>query len=137
MAKNKIGLELAGFEELISDRDALNGDIKGAVSDSLKVAHETVTPKVQADMKRHKRTGRTADAIVTTSGVQWEGTTASIDVGFRFQKGLASVFLMYGTPRMKKDTKLYNDIYGSKTKKEIAAKQEKILLGAIQKRMGG
>ena len=137
MAKNKIGLELAGFEELIADLDALNGDVKGAVNDSLKVAHETVTTKVQTDMKRHKRTGRTADAIVTTSGVKWEGTTASIDVGFKFQEGLASVFLMYGTPRMKKDTKLYNDIYGSKTKKEIAEKQKEIILGAIKKRMGG
>ena len=137
MAKNKIGLELDGFEDLIAELDALNGDVKGAVSDSLKAAHNTVTPAVQTAMRKHRRTGRTSKAIVKRSSIDWEGTTASIDVGFIFQAGLASVFLMYGTPRMKKDTKLYNAIYGSKVKKEIAKKQEKILFEAIKKRMGG
>lgn len=137
MAKNKIGLELKGFDELIGKLESLNGDVKEVVDGSLRVAHNTVTPKVVADMRKHKRTGRTAGAIVKKSDVKWEGTTASIDVGFRFPDGLASVFLMYGTPRMKKDTKLYNDIYGSRVKKEIAKKQEKIFLGMIEKRLGG
>lgn len=136
MAKNKIGLELKGFEEWIERLENLGGDVKEAAEDSLQVAYSTITPKVIADMKKHKRTGRTAGAIVKKSDVKWEGTTASIDVGFKFPEGLASVFLMYGTPRMKKDTKLYNDIYGSRVKKEIAKKQEEIFTGMIE-RLGG
>lgn len=136
MARNKIGLELKGFEEWIERLENLGGDVKEAAEDSLQVAYSTITPKVIADMKKHKRTGRTAGAIVKKSDVKWEGTTASIDVGFKFPEGLASVFLMYGTPRMKKDTKLYNDIYGSRVKKEIAKKQEEIFTGMIE-RLGG
>ena len=137
MAKNKIGLEFDGFEEMIAKLESLNGDVKQAVDGSLRVAHDTITPKVQADMQKHKRTGRTAGAIVERNDVTWEGTTASVKVGFQFQEGLASVFLMYGTPRMAKDSKLYNDIYGSRVKKEIAKKQEQIFFNMVRKRMGG
>ena len=66
--------------------------------------------------------------------VEWSGTKAFVDVGFDIQNGgLASIFLMYGTPRMKKDTKLYNDIYGKKTRDEIRALQEEI----FRKKMDG
>ncbi len=43
---------------------------------------------------------------------------------------------MYGTPRMKKDTKLYNDIYGKKTRDEIRALQEEIFRKKMDEIMG-
>lgn len=137
MAKNKIGLELKGFEEMIANLEALNGDVKQAVEGSLRVAHDTVMHGVQREMKSHKRSGQTAQAIIKSSAVKWEGSTASVDVGFEFPKGLASVFLMYGTPRMAKDQGLYDAIYGSKVKREIAKRQKAIFEGMIKKRMGG
>lgn len=137
MAKNKIGLELKGFEEMIANLEALDGDVKQAVEGSLRVAHDTVTRGVQRDMKRHKRTGKTTEAIIKSSAVKWEGSTASVDVGFEFPDGLASIFLMYGTPRMAKDQALFDDIYGSKVKREIAKRQKAIFEGMIRKRMGG
>lgn len=137
MAKNKIGLKFKGFEEMIADLEALNGDVKQAVEGSLRVAHDTVTPKLLADMRKHKRTGNTAQAIVKKSKVKWDGTTATIKVGFQLPEGLPSVFLMYGTPRVQKDQQLYNDVYGSAAIREIAKKQKKIFEWMIRKRMGG
>lgn len=138
MAKNKFGIQFDGFNELMEDLDRLGGDLKNVVEECLKVPNKIITPKLHADMKKHKRSGATEKSIVDNSRVKWEGTTASVDVGFKISNGgLPSIFLMYGTPRMKKDTKLYNDIYGSQIKKSIAAEQEKILKNAIQKRLGG
>lgn len=138
MAKNKIGLQLEGFEELMAKLDALDGDLKKVTNECLDVAHEIITPKLHQAMKKHHQTGDTEKSIVDHSSVNWEGTTADIDVGFKIRNGgLPSIFLMYGTPRMKKDTKLYNAIYGKKVKDEIAKMQSLILADEIHKRMGG
>lgn len=135
---NKFGIQFDGFTELMENLDRLGGDLKKVGEECLTVAHKVVTPKIKADINRHKRTGATEKSIKTNVQVKWEGTTASVDVGFKIgEGGLPSIFLMYGTPRMKKDTKLYNDIYGSAVRKEIAAKQEEILQNAIAQRLGG
>lgn len=138
MAKNKIGLEFTGFEELIERLDASGGDVKEAVNKSLEVANKTISKKLSEDMKKHHQTGDTEKSIIANAQVEWEGLTASIGVGFDIKnKGLPSIFLMYGTPRSKPDKRIYNDIYGSKTRKEIAQKQEKIFLDMIAKKLGG
>lgn len=138
MARNKIGMQFKGFEELIEKYDKLGGDIKEITEKCLKESHAYVTPNIKRDMSRHHMTGDTEKSIVEDARVEWDGLTASIDVGFDLKHGgMPSIFLMYGTPRMKKDSKLYNDIYGSRTKKEVARIQEEILTRAIQSRMGG
>ena len=136
--KTKFGIQFEGFNELLSNFDKLGGDLKDVTTKCLEAAHSIVTPKLHEDMARHHRTGKTEESIVDVANVKWEGTTASVDVGFDLKKGgMPSIFLMYGTPRMPKDTKLYNDIYGSAVKKQIAQTQEEILQSAIQKRLGG
>lgn len=137
MAKVKVGLELKGFEELIEKLEGLNGDVKEAVEGSLRVATSTVASNLNAAMKSHKRTGKTAGSIVRRANVKWEGSTAEANVGFQFPQGLPSIFLMYGTPRMNKDQKVYDAVYGARTRREIAKKQESIFYGMINKRMGG
>lgn len=138
MAKNKIGLQLTGFDELIEQFEKLDGDVKGITEACLRVGHDTVTSKLKKDMQKHVRTGKTRDSIQTSNKVTWVGNTASIDVGFNLKKGgMPSIFLMYGTPKMRKDQKLYDDIYGTRVRKEIAEKQKEILENAIAKRMGG
>ncbi len=118
--------------------DELAGDLKGVTEEALKESERLITPKLHDDMKRHKRTGRTENSIDDNAKVKWEGTQGAIKIGFNLADGgLASIFLMYGTPRIGKDQKLYNDIYGAKTRKEIAKKQEEIFSRAIKKRMGG
>ena len=138
MAKNKITLELKGFDELIANLEALNGDTKEAVEGCLRVASDTVAKKATAAMRKHNRTGATSNSIVKHSPVTWEGNFASVDVGFNLKKGgMPSIFLMYGTPKMPKDQAVYDAVYGNKTKREIAKRQAAIFNGMINKRMGG
>lgn len=135
---NKFGIQFDGFVELMEKLDALGGDLKEAATDALEAAHNIVTPQLTPDMAKHRRTGITQKSIVDKPVVEWEGQSASISVGFKITNGgLPSIFLMYGTPRMAKDRKLYNDIYGAAVKKKIATEQEKIIQKAIQKRLGG
>lgn len=132
----KIGLQLKGFEDLMNDLDKLGGDLKEVTTECLEKSHAFVTPNIKRAIAPHHRTGKTEESIETSGKVNWVGNTASVDVGFDISNGgLASVFLMYGTPRMPKDTALYNSIYGSATKKKLSQLQEEIILGAINKRI--
>ena len=135
--RSRFGIQFEGFSELMEQYDKLGGDLKGVANDCLIKAREIVTPKLQQDMQKHKRTGKTAAAIRSNTTPQWDGDKGTIKVGFEFPEGLTSIFLMYGTPRTKPDKKLYNDIYGGKTKREIKEAQEQILKNAIQRRLGG
>lgn len=137
MAKNKITLEFAGFKEYAEKLDKMGGDLKKVTEQALQESHDFVTPNLHKDMKRHRQTGETEKSIMDDAHVQWEGSVASVDVGFDIANGgLPSIFLMYGTPRMKKDSKLYGDVYGAKTKKQIKEIQEQVFAKAIQ-RIGG
>lgn len=136
--KNKIGLQFSGFDEMITKLDELQGDLKETTEKALQASFDHVTPKLAKDIKKHKLTGATEASLRKNEKVEWSGTTASINVGFDIDNGgLPSIFLMYGTPRMKPDKKLYNDIYGSKTKKEIAEIQREIFASEIKKKMEG
>lgn len=140
--RSRFGMQFEGFTDLTEQYDRLGGDLKGIVNECLIKARDIVTPKLQQDMRKHKRSGRTEAAIITNSTPKWEGDKGSIDVGFEFPEGLPSIFLMYGTkvngtPRVKPYKKLYNDIYGGKTKREIKEAQEQILKDAIRQRLGG
>lgn len=136
--KNRIGLQFSGFDEMIAKLDELQGDLKKTTEKALQASHDRITPKLAKDIEKHKRTGDTEKSLDKDAKVTWEGTTAEIKVGFKIsQGGLPSIFLMYGTPRMKPDKKLYNDIYGPKTKKEIAEIQREIFATEIKKKMEG
>jgi hypothetical protein len=51
--------------------------------------------------------------------------------------GLTTVFLMYGTPKMTKVSKMYNAVYGSKMKKEVGEIQRAVFAAEVQRKMGG
>lgn len=138
LAKNKIGLSFEGLEEMAMKFDELGGDLKSVTTECLEKSHSHVTEKLHKDMKRHNRTGRTDKSIVDKAKVEWNGNTGSVDIGFDIHNGgLASIFLMHGTPRMKKDSRLYADVYGSKTRKEVQELQEEIFKKATDEIMGG
>lgn len=138
MARNKVGMTFKGFEEMSAKFEELGGSLKKVATECLEKSHDHVTPKIHTDMKKHRRTGRTEASISDNSRVEWEGNTGSIKVGFNIKEGgFPSIFLMYGTPRMKKDSKLYNDIYGKKTRDEIKKLQEEIFRKKTDAIMGG
>ena len=153
MAK-RFGIQFKGFDEMLEKYQRLNGQLKPIIEECLEIVPTLVNPKLEADIARHRRTGRTAKSLAKSENVHWQGTVAAIDVGFHIsQGGLASIFLMYGTARhapanqygkgsginngMTADKKLYDDIYGAYTHRKINEKQKEIFTQAIEKRMGG
>lgn len=149
-----MSIDFKGFAEYAAKLEELNGDLKATSEKALQNTHDFLTPRLHKDMKRHRQTGKTEAAIADKAKVEWEGNHASIDVGFGISNGgLPSVFLMYGTPRhqpanqygrnrgnhpgTRQDLKLYEDIYGKKTRKDIKTLQEKTFARAIKKAMEG
>lgn len=110
--------------------------LKETTEKALMESKAYVTEKLHQDMKKHHRTGRTEASIDDDSGVEWKGTLASLKVGFKISEGgLASIFLMYGTPRMQPDRKLYNDVYGAATRRKIQEIQREVFDNALRQVM--
>ena len=147
--KNKIGLKFEGLEEMIANLEKVQGDLKATTEKALKASKQRVNEELKkvtipANYPAHGKysTGKTAQSIDTDMSVTWEGTTASIKVGYDMQiSGMTSIFLMYGTPRhkppMKAVRKMYNAIYGAKMRKEVAEIQREVFAKVIKRRMGG
>ena len=131
MARNRIGLQVEGFEEYMAKLDEVGGTsaMKRGVEEALKESKKYVNPLIEQAMTKlpaggRYSTGDTKRSLDKDMSVEWQGATASIKVGFDFsESGLKSIFLMYGTPRMKPVTGLKAAVYGAKTQKEIAAIQ--------------
>lgn len=133
----KLSVEFEGFNEAIKRLSNLEGDVRQTTEKALKETHRIVTQKAETAAAPHKKTGRTERSMQRQAKVQWAGTLASVETGFNIHNGgLASIFLMYGTPRMRKDQKLYNAFYGSQTRKEVLQAQEEIFMDEIR-RLGG
>lgn len=131
---NKTRIEFEGFEEVITRLTKLDGDIKDVTEKALRETHKVITKKAETAIAPHKQTGATAKSLVKNAEIEWVGSEASVKTGFSIrQGGLPSIFLMYGTPRMKKDQNLYNAFFGNKTKKEIMELQESIFYDEIRR----
>lgn len=132
----RIGLDMTELEDYVARFDGYESELKRAIEAALIATKTEITKNLRKDMAKHRKTGDTEKSIDKNYRVKWEGMKATIDIGFKFPEGLPSIFLMYGTPKMPKDRKLYNDIYGAATKrkaKEVQAEAfEKVL-----RRIGG
>ena len=145
MARNRIGLQFNGWEDYIAKLDELGGSqaMKKGVEEALIESKKHVNPLIEKSMSKlpaggRYSTGNTKKSIDNENKVEWVGMTGEIKIGFDFSKsGLKSIFLMYGTPKMKPVSGLKSAIYGTKTQKEIAEIQEKVLSEAIKKVMEG
>ena len=150
MARKKIGLQFNGWEDYLAKLDELGGTnaMKKGVEEALTESKKHVNPLIEKAMGKlpaggKYSTGDTKESIDKEMKVEWSGMTGEIKVGFDFKKsGPKSIFLMYGTnvngtPRMKPVTGLKSAIYGTKTQKEVAEIQEKVLSNHIKKVMEG
>lgn len=143
--KNKIVFDVSAVQELVEKFESLNGDLKATTTEALQKSKAKVTfnllsatEKKNYPAKGKYSTGKTRKSIDTSKTVTWEGTRGTISAGFDFEKGgMASIYLMYGTPRMKPVKKIYNAIYGTKTRKEITEIQKDVFAKAIKKKMEG
>jgi hypothetical protein len=147
MAKSKIGLQFEGWEETITKLNSLAGnkttavDVAHALMDAKEYVNEkldTAIASASLPAKGKYSSGNTKKSINRDNDVEWHGQTASIKVGFDFKKsGTTSIFLMYGTPKMKPAKGLKAAVYGSKTKKEVAEIQSEIINRYIKEAMEG
>lgn len=145
MARNRIGLNFEGWEGYIAKLDKLGGTqtMKKGVEEALQASKRHVNPLIEKAMDKlpaggKYSSGNTKESIDKDMKVEWSGMTGGIKVGFDFSKsGLTSIFLMYGTPKMKPVSGLKSAIYGSKTQKELATIQEEALQKVIKRVMEG
>nr|DAP43733.1 MAG TPA: hypothetical protein [Caudoviricetes sp.] len=129
--KNKIGLQI-DLETVISRLEKANKNVKKGIEEMLIESKQAVTQNLEKDTIKQNfpakgiySVGTLKESIDRTDTVDWKGMTAEIKVGYDMNiSGMESVYLLYGTPKMNKVQKLYNDIYGSRTKKIIAEIQQ-------------
>lgn len=134
MARKKTGIEFEGFEEVLARLSKLNGNVKKTTEKALKETHKYITENAKKTIAPHKLTGATEESLVEKPTIEWNGTIATVKTGFNIKDGgLASIFLMYGTPRIKKDQKLYDAFYSARTQKEIDKIQEDIFYEEIRR----
>lgn len=134
----KIEMQFDGMDAIIRQLEQLEVDVRQTVTGALQEAGQLVTEQARAAIQPHRRTGKTEASLIENPPVEWTGTQAAVNVGFDINNGgLPSIFLMYGTPRMRKDTKLYNAFYGAETKKKIEQIERDALNRAVEKAMQG
>lgn len=145
MPKARFSLECKAFDEYMEKLDQIGGTaaMKQGVEKALIQSKEYVIPLLDAAMAKSNLPaggkysgGGTADSINRDATVEWQGMTGTISIGFEFaESGMKSIFLMYGTPRMKPVAGLQDAIYGNKTKNQIKKIQSAALTETIDEIM--
>lgn len=133
----KMSITFNGFEKLAEDIDAIGGDLQKAVDEALSESQKLIQSNLQSAAAPYAKkgggkgfaTGKMYQSIINDPQVVWKGLIAEVGVGFRLfaSGGWHSIFIMYGTPRMAKNPKVFNAIKGTKTRNEIAKLQEKVM----------
>lgn len=141
MARNRMSLEFDGLENMIRNLERAQVDVREATGKALIASKQRVvkelklvTKKANYPAKGDYSTGDLAKSIDKNFNVEWTGLTATLKVGYDFSKsGLTSIMILYGTPRQRKSTKIYNAIFGARMKREIAEIQEETLQKIIER----
>jgi len=130
----KNGIVIEGFNEVIERLNKLDGNVKVTTEKALKETHKIITKKAEEAIRTHYITGDTEKSLQKKENIDWYGFTGNVEVGFSISEGgLAHIFLMYGTPRMKKDQKLWKVFWSKETKAEIMEAQEEIFFDEIRR----
>lgn len=132
----KMGITFKGFDDLIYQIDKAGKNADKAA----KIALQETQQKIQSNLttaaapyassgRKGYATGAMYSSIIKDARISGVGSVIEVDVGFdlKAKGGWHSIFIMYGTPRIAKDSAVYNAIKGARTKKEIAEIQEKAL----------
>lgn len=134
---NKTYIEFEGFNEAIARLNKLGANVKNISEKALKKTHSIITEKADEAIMPHNETHQTEKSLRREAEIEWVGNVASVKTGFSISEGgIASIFLMYGTPRMKKDQKLYNAFWSKSTQNEIKEAQKEIFYDEIRRLNG-
>lgn len=136
MAKNKgaskaWGIDFHEVEKWQSRFESAGVSWKPFIESGLKKCHSYITKNLERDAVPSNypaggkySSGDTRNSIYKDADVHWLGSDrATINVGFDHEKSFVPIILMYGTPKIKPVTKLYDDIYSRKTRSECRALQ--------------
>lgn len=132
----RMSITFDGFSDLAADIDRMGGDLHAAVDEALTATGNFIQKQVTSAAAPYASKGRKGyakgemyNAIKQDPPVIWSGSVAEVSVGFSFAEkgGWHSIFVMYGTPRITKDQKIYNAIKGTKTKQEVERIQQEIM----------
>lgn len=140
----KLELNFAGFDSVLEQLNKMGEDAQRATDDALREAFKIITRKADNAVQKPNlpaggkySTGRSEASLVRDPRIKWNGTTASVDVGFNIKKGgLPTIFMMYGTPRYMKNVALYDAFYGEQTEAEIYRAVSEIFEKKLQEVLG-
>lgn len=137
--KSKFAFAFDEMAELAEKLEDAGGDLKEAADKALRATHDYITPDLESGIKRHVLSGDTKESLDKRGGVVWESDLkAHVNIGFNLKEGgLPSIFLMWGTPKMKPDRKLKNAAFSAKVKREVAAIQREEMEKALKEIAGG
>ena len=104
---NQFRLDTAAFDRILEEIDKVNGSVDRVIESVLSGAAKQIQSDTleAAQRPNYPAGGRfsggdTRKSIATQTSVDWEGTVASVPVGFDFSKPGAGGFLISGTPMM-------------------------------------
>lgn len=145
MPRLKIALDSDDLQIFIKHLESTNKNVKKSCESALRASKQYVTNQLEKDTVKANfpaqgtySHGGLKESIDKNYKIEWQGDKAFIKIGYDFRKsGLLSIFMMYGAPRkvppMKKAKKLYNDIYGTKTREKVKDIQEETLLKILKR----
>lgn len=146
MARRRIGFDTRALEQYAERLEAVGGSdaLKRATQSGMAAAKAETNKNIKAAMQAGNLPAKGAYSHGDTIGsldenftVKWTGNKAELAVGFAINNGgLASVFLMHGTPRMSPANGLWDAIYGP-TAKRIEKKEMRKAVKKVLERLGG
>lgn len=125
--------------DLAERLEKLGGNLQEACDTALKATHDYITPPLSSGIARHVETGETQSSLEKVPRVVWVSPLkAYVNIGFDLADGgWPSIFLMWGTPKMKPDMSLRKAAFGPKIRREVANIQREALEAAVAKMTRG
>lgn len=123
MAKTNFSLDFDGFLDLAAQIDEIGGEkaLKKATESALNESKKHIQAEIEkfmymspysftAGYRRSKGRARASLDKISEIPVQWEGTTAKAYIGVDLEEAPEVAILIYGSPHIKPDKKLYKAI---------------------------
>ena len=141
----KMSIIFDGFAKMAAELEAKGRELKPAVNEALEESQKYIQQNLESAAEPYEHGGRKGwakgamyKAIIRNPKIEWLGDEASVKVGFTGDNDKAafmhSIFIMYGVPAhgkfnkgFAKDAKVYNAIYGVKTRREIERIQKEVM----------
>lgn len=132
--KSKFAFNFKEMEDLAARIENAGGSLEAAADEALTATHDYITGQLGTSIVPHVDTGDTRDSLEKSARVSWiNPMLAKVNIGFNLDKGWPSIFLMWGTPKMKPDMSLRRAAYGPAVRREVAKIQKEAMEAFLQR----